>query len=736
MAIPFALAMFVGSGLLFLLQPLIAKALLPDLGGTPAVWNTCMVFFQATLLSGYGYAHLTTRWLRPRRQAIAHAVLILIPFAVLPIVVGETDPSVRHPAAWLLGRLATTVGLPFFAVATTAPILQRWYAATRRRGADDPYFLYGASNLGSVLALVGFPILIEPNLSLDEQGRSWMVGYGLLAALIFGCAWTIRGADRSGIEVDAGVRDEPIRPGRWWTWAGLAFVPSSLMLGVTTYLTTDIAAIPLLWVIPLAIYLLTFALTFARRPIPPAAWMIRLLPIAVVLLLPGLAAGLVQPFWIPIHLLAFFAAAMVCHGALAADRPPAHHLTSFYLALSLGGVLGGAFNALVAPLVFDRIAEYPLAIVLACVALARGERVDRPGRELGPPIVIGLIAAGLVTNMLGSAESIAGAFGLVIASGMGMYVLWTHRTHRLRFAAMIGAVLFATGLSTGVDGRVLARGRGFFGAWRVTEARSAGLRRFFQGSTLHGQQALDPDRRGEPLAYFRRGGPIGQVFEVDRSREGGAGVAIVGLGAGTLACYAEPGERWSFFEIDPDVVRVASDPDLFTFLRDCRAARLDLIVGDARLRLREVPDHAFDRIVLDAFSSDAVPVHLLTREAIRLYRSKLAAGGLLAFNLSNRYLDLEPVLGAQALDAGMACRIRYDLDLDPAERLRGELPSIWVVLADRSEDLGPIASDPRWTAPRVAGRVWTDDFSDVASHLILGHRPGPQRRERARIRHQ
>ena len=716
----FGLTSFLGAALLFSVQPMAAKAVLPLLGGTPAVWTTCVAFFQTGLLAGYAYAHATSRRLGVRGQAVAHLALLgLAMAAFLPLaIVGEATPPTpgAGPIRWLVVVLATTIGPPFVALSATAPMLQRWYAGTGRADASDPYVLYAASNAGSLAALLAYPLAIEPRLRLAEQGGFWSIGFGVLSALMLACAlagWRARGKA-------APERPDAIARGRWLRWVALAFVPSSLMLGVTTYLTTDIAPVPLLWVVPLALYLLSFILTFARRPVP-RGWAIRALPIAAMLLAPALAVGLVKPFWIPLHLLAFALAAMVCHGELARDRPPARDLTGFYLAIALGGVIGGLFNALVAPFAFDRIAEYPMALVLACLAVP-GPRLGPRGlaREAVVPAIIFALSAALVADFGGWSGTAAGALATVAASGLAVLVCATYRSRPARFALGLGAAMLAVGTSPGVEGRVLFRGRNFFGVLRVTSADGGRVHRLFHGNTLHGQQ--DRERPREPSGFYRREGPVGQVFEVVSARPGRSGVAVVGLGAGALAVYAEPGQGWTFYEIDPAVARVARDPALFTFLAECRAGPPEIVLGDARLRIREAPAHGFALIVLDAFSSDAVPVHLLTREALRLDLDKLAPGGLILFNISNRYLDFEPVLGALARAEGLACRVRYDTD--PSRMRPGEQPTIWGVMAARESDLGPMADDPRWSPPRtrLGARAWTDDFSDPAAHLRFGAR--------------
>ena len=732
-------ALLLGAALLFVVEPMIARSLLPRFGGSPAVWTTCMVFFQAELLAAYGYVHLATTRLGVRRQAAFHAGLLLLPLwwlctGVARGAAGLPAPLAlgRYPTGELIGVLMVTIGLPFFVVATTAPLLQRWFAAIGHPAARDPYFLYGVSNLGSLLGLLAYPLVIEPYLGLAEQQALWAGGYVVLSILTLACAVAVGMARGTAVPEAALDRKATDAPGLGirFRWVALAFVPSSLLLGVTSALTTDLAPLPLLWVVPLSLYLLSFVLVFARRPLLPHALMVRTLPLAVMALVPVLAAGLVQAFLIPLHLLTFFVAAMVCHGELARLRPRAHDLTAFYLAVAVGGLLGGVFNALVAPLVFDRVVEYPLGVFLACLCLpgaTSGMAARLRGRETLIPLVIGVLTAALVQDVGGLTESKLGALAVTIASGLFVLVAATARRRPLRFALGVGALLLAGGVANGVDGQVLYRERTFFGVLRVTEAGEgeARLHRLFQGSTLHGQQFVAPGRQREPLTYYHRSGPIGQVFEVIHTRRQRQSarlrVAVVGLGAGSVAAYALPGESWTFYEIDPAVVRIARDPRAFTFLQDSRAGSIDVDVGDARLRLVAAAGHAADLIVLDAFSSDAVPTHLLTREAVRLYRAKLASGGLIATHLSNRSIDLDPVVGRLARDAGLVALVRHDRKLSPQERRDGKSTSIWAVLAAQESDLGALGADPRWQPPRLepGDRVWTDNYSTIIGHLIF-----------------
>jgi hypothetical protein len=740
----FVTSVFVAAFLLFSVQPMIARIVLPALGGTPTVWTTCMLFFQAALLAGYAYALVVGKRLGPRGQALIHLALLGSALACLPIAVPQgpaSELALRvNPTPGLLMLLARSVGLPVFVLGTSAPLLQHWYARARSEVDVDPYPLYAASNAGSLAALMAYPAWVERYYRLGEQVRLWGVGFGALAALVAACALLLAVRGRGESRSESAVPGPPIGLTTWLGWVVLAMIPSSLMLGVTSYLTTDLAAIPLLWVVPLALYLLSYIIVFADASSRPREMAARVVPWLVMALTVALGVGLVQPAWVPVHLAAFFAAAVVCHGELAGRRPPSERLTSFYLAIATGGALGGLFNAVVAPVVFDRIAEYPLAIVAACLVLAfRGDRkgpIDMR-RDLAIPVAVGLITAALVTDLGGLTETAVGPLATTVAAGLTVLVAVRHRRRPLRFALTVGALLAASGLTDGVNGRVIDRERSFFGVLKVTDVPEGPFHRLFHGSTLHGQQSLAPDRRREPLTYFTRSGPVGDVFEALRARLGPnpARVAVTGVGVGSLAAYSRVGDDWTFFEIDPAVVRVAFENRYFTFLADSPATALRVRLGDARLTMAREPDRSFDLIVLDAFSSDAIPVHLVTREALQVYLRKLRTGGWLAFNISNRYIDLAPVVAALAADAGLTCRVRSDPSPTPSEKAAGKQGSIWAVMASSVEDLGRLAHDPRWQAPQpIPGDpVWSDDYSNLVSHLrIFRGRPvNAPRRERS-----
>jgi hypothetical protein len=756
----FSATLFLSAGLTFLVQPMFAKFVLPLFGSTPAVWNTSMLFFQTTLLAGYLYAHESSRRLGVRRQAAVHLGVLLLPLLVLPIAVpgGWIPPADSNPVPSLLGLLAVAIGLPFFVVSTTAPLLQRWLAATDHPAAGDPYFLYRASNLGSVLGLLAYPVVVEPSMRLAEQGRLWSVGYGLLLLLVLACAVVVwrapRGAaaavadgDAGTAPADGGAAAAPATeadaapapsPGsterptltRRLRWVGLAFVPSSLMLGVTTTITTDIAPIPLLWALPLSLYLISFILVFA-----PGARSDRLqramafaLPGVVLLISMILLLEVRGPLWlslwimVPIHLAGFFVVAVVCHGRLARDRPSTRSLTEFYLLISAGGALGGVFNALVAPVLFDSLAEYPIVLVLAALCLpARPPRFP-PGPyarrlDFALPLVLGTMVA-LTVALVALAQADEQEYAKMFVVGLAAGVVVNLSRRPLRFGLSVGAIVLAVTLASGPDVRELHRERSFFGVYRVTTAKGGDLHRLIHGTTTHGAQDFSAGRERTPMSYYHPGSPIGQLLRA-LPRGATARAAIIGLGTGSIACYSKPGERWTFYEIDPTVERIARDPRYFTYLRVC-AGDLNVILGDARLRLARAADRDYGLIMADAFSSDAVPVHLITREALALYRSKLREHGVIAFNVSNSYVDLQPVLGNLAHDASMACLAQEDTrstnDGDPDTD-----GSDWVVMARHTRDLTAVAPKPRWHDCRHSpgSAPWTDDYSNLLGALRL-----------------
>lgn len=711
----FGVTIFISSALLFSIQPMIARMLLPLLGGTPAVWNTCMVFFQAVLLCGYAYALLVSRW-PLKRQLIVQVAVLCLAFVSLPIALSSSwvnsVPQTEDPSLWVLLCLAASVGLPFFIISSNSPLLQKWFSRTATDSAKDPYFLYAASNAGSLLALLAYPVLLEPFFTLRMQSRIWTIGYvALVLLVVVHAVMLFRTKEKQKTEIV--LSDEKLTVRRRLRWLLLAFAPSSLMLGVTNYITTDIASVPLLWIIPLALYLLTMVFAFSTKRFVPARLSDLIIPGATVILLILYLSdhsGSGSRVLVLLHLAYFFFAALMCHTRLADDRPGPQHLAQFYVWLSLGGVLGGIFNALIAPMVFRGVVEYPLAILLSCLLLPglKTETTKERRLDFAMPLLIGAFtfALGWVADIVVP----VGINGAVFVVGLPLFVTYPLRRRPLRFSLSLAAVIVAAATVTGIGRTTLHTERNFFGVLRVLNDR--GVHSFLHGSTVHGRQVTTPGKRCEPLSYYHREGPFGRIMSQFQNSGKGTNVGIIGLGIGGTLSYSRPGERWTFYEINPAVVSVAQSPQYFTYVSECAAAPVEMVLGDARLKLLSAPDHTYNLLVLDAFSSDSIPIHLMTQQALDLYLSKLAPGGMLVFHISNRNLDLSGVVADLAKTRELTALSMMDLKAKP-----GKDPSHWVVLTRDSADYGALANDP--VAKRLvsdnADDVWTDDFSNILS---------------------
>ena len=733
----FATTLFLTSSLLFAVEPLVAKGLLPSLGGGATIWTTAVAFFQLALVVGYLYAHLAAR-LGTRRNVWLHVALLATVALLFPLraPTGWVPPP-AHQALWLFARLATTIGPPFILLAATAPLLQSWLAASGHRDARDPYFLYAASNAGSMLALLAYPIALEPFVGLARQRRLWAAGLALAVALLAACATAVRRFAQSAGEslaarpISPPVAEVASRPLRWserWRWLALAAVPSSLLLSVTSYVTTDLVALPLLWVIPLALYLLTFIVAFGSWRLFPARRMVWLQPMLLVPLMAEMfltteGSALIL---IPIHAAVFFVTALVCHQTLAQSRPTAERSTEFYLWIAFGGALGGLFNVFLAPLLFRSLVEYPLGLVAA--ALLRPRPADAAGIDrargrrrdfVAPLALLAALAGGvwllrrIAVQIDDRTETVALA---VLLAGAGA-AAYSFRGRPLRFGLGLAAIVLSGAFYAQGKTHLVFAARSFYAVHKVTRDGPTTLK-LASGNTLHGEQDLSPAMRREPLTYYHRASPIGDVMKAWAGSPARRRVGVIGLGAGTLAAYSEPGERWTFFEIDPVVVEVARDR--FTYLGDARG-EVNVVLGDGRLSLAAVPDGTFGLLVLDAFSSDAVPVHLLTREALALYLRKLAPGGLLAFHLSNRHLALAEIVAGGATAEGLVGLSRSG-GVTPAQESQGKSPSSWVVLVRAASDLAPLAPFAGWSPLPRAGRAWTDDASSLWSVLDLRER--------------
>ena len=721
----FSVTLCISAGLLFWIQPLIAKTLLPLLGGAPAVWNTCLLFFQTMLLLGYVYAVASSRWLSLRSQAVVHLSLLLLIAIYLfrsavhaPVITASQQET---PTLWLLQNLLVSVGPAFFIISASNPLLQSWFSRLRHYLSVDPYFLFAASNAGSLIALLAFPLVLEPSLGLNQQLRLWRIGFTVLVALMLVIALAVKPLRADALQAielpgSAIESDQKLTAVRRLHWLALSFVPSSLMIGVTTYVTADVAAVPLLWVIPLALYLLTFVLAFSRKQFVSAPSLNRVVIVAALVVTLILASGATEPAWLLIlaNLIFFFVSALMCHTQLAQERPVVEHLPEYYLWIATGGALGSFFNVLVAPVLFTSVAEYPLAIVLACMLLPNGSLGRDRNRYLdvvypAALYVLTIILAIVVTHFHAGSSIV----NLIIVLGVPLIII-NHffRERPVRFGLGLCAVMLASLYYAGFTDRTIHTTRNFFGTTRVTTDSTGRINSLYSGNTVHGRQFVDPSRRCEPLSYHHENGPLGQVMAVFNAAPANTRVAVIGLGVGAMAAYAKPDQEWTFYEINPDVISLARNQQYFTYLQNCASGSVNVIEGDARLNLQSAQPAHYGLIVLDAFSSDAIPVHLVTQQALDLYLSRLADRGILAFHISNRSLNLKPILADLAASRDLIC-IGFD-DLKPG-LFEGKDPSQWVVMARGAPEISNLSINSQWQrlAGTNSGRVWSDDFSNI-----------------------
>ena len=718
----FALTILTGSFLLFLVQPLVARMALPRLGGAPNVWNSAMLVYQALLLGGYAYAHALSR-LPVGRQALIHVALLIAAAFTLPIALPAIDPpAAGNEALWVPWLFVLTIGPLFFVVSAQAPLMQQWFAGHRQAG--DPYPLYAASNLGSFAGLLAYPLLVEPLLPLGAQSRAWAAGYGVLIVLVALAGLTRRDAPAPNTAAMAAEAVPAPAPGvrRILLWLALSAVPSGLMLSTTTHLTTDIFAMPLLWVIPLGLYLLSFSIAFAAN-----RGLARMLTASapLVLSLAGALAmlGSTQPSLLAVtaSLLLLFVIAVTLHARLYEDRPEPARLTQFYLVMSAGGVLGGLFTALIAPLVFDWTWEHPLLILAAAALLPLAAWSGWLERIFGTPQAFRMAVILLLFLVFMGALQVRAQMAVspewsvldvvLFAALIGAAVVLAAR--RWAFVAASAALIGALGAlgqaQTSFEG---IRSRSYFGIYTVRDTPQ-GERKLVHGTTLHGVQRLDPGSEKSATTYYGGTSGVGLALaSAERLFGEQARVGVVGLGVGTLACYRKPGQSWTFYEIDPAVLAY-SERGQFTFLSRC-APEAPVVIGDARLQLEKLPADSYDILVIDAFSSDAIPLHLLTEEAQRGYFRTLAPDGLLLIHISNRFINLEPVLAALARDGKRSAALRADTPDG-----KGLVASTWVAMSGDPRQLQALTKGGGWRPlGKPASEVWRDDYASILPHII------------------
>ena len=720
-------AIFVSALLLFSVQPLFTKMVLPRLGGSPAVWSVAMVFFQSLLLAGYAYAHFLMQIRNRTIPVVAHLVLLCAAMLTLPLAIAGSwgDPPTSGYAFWLLGLFVVSIGLPFFALAANNPLLQAWFVRTGHPAGPDPYFLYASSNIGSFLALLSYPVLLEPMFTLRTQNLMWTGGYGLLIVLIAGCGvLLLRSPARAAADL---ATEETSAPAPSWMlrarWIFLAAVPSGLLIAVTAHISTDVAAAPLLWVLPLSLYLLTWVLVFQSRPLLPHKWMLWLQPLAIAGVIVLLAVGGEQNLLLTLggHQFCFFLIAMGCHGELARTRPAAKYLTGFYVALSFGGMVGGLFAGLIAPFAFSWVAEYPILLALAALCRpAAGERWPAWSRWYWPFLAVLAVALIAPAWSEGSIPTWIDDHRVWVAGGVGVLagviaVLLNADRWKIFATAVVALILIRVYPSD--EGRVVTA-RSFFGVHKIVVTPNGQYHVLMHGTTIHGaQKFLNDDGspvtgRPEPISYYHKDGGIGRAITAIRERKGAPlRVAVIGVGAGTLTCAVEPGETWKFFDIDQTMVDTARDPKFFTYIQNC-APDVKPVIGDARLTFAKEPEGVYDVIIVDAYSSDAIPIHLATQEAMQIYKAKLAPQGAVVMHVSNRHLELESVVVGIA-DANDLKSWVYNEDSGRDDEY---IFATDVVVSAREEaDVGALASSDKWseTEPTEGQRVWTDDYSNI-----------------------
>ena len=717
----FVLTICTGSFLLFLVQPMIARMALPRLGGAPTVWNSAMLVYQALLLAGYAYAHWLGRF-APRRQAAIHLVFFLVAAVMLPIGLSATSlPDNANPIIWVPWLLLSSIGPLFFVVSAQAPLMQRWFASA---GGGDPYRLYAASNLGSFAGLISYPLLVEPTLPLAQQSWMWSFGYALLFAMVAACAFTLSRTNHAVALQTSEVADDHGGTKRFAYWALLAAIPSGLMLSTTLYLTTDIVAMPLLWVLPLGLYLLSFSLAFSDND--KLFTMVSLVT-PLVLVAGGATAfkdGVdFQLLIAGLSLALLFLVSVALHGQLYRHRPAPAHLTRFYLAMSVGGVIGGLFCALLAPLLFNWGYEHPILLLAAAFVIPQYSTISwvstlwaKHGERLKYLLPLLALAMSLFATDWLTGRALSGPRLNFLTTGILLICVFC-RGYRLPFTLGLAALMMTMGGWQRIDTSLTpgAMTRSYFGVYAVKQ-RDGDIWTLTHGTTLHGTQNRSPGKEKQPLSYYAPRSGVGLAMNAAPTLFGDkARIGFVGLGTGTLACFSRPGQTWRIYEIDPAIKQIASDPKRFSYLANC-LPNADIAIGDARLVLAREPAGRSNLLAIDAFSSDAVPMHLLTQEAFDTYARYLKQDGLLMVHISNRYLDLSPVVAGN-LDKGWHGMIR-SYSASEEEKSQEYTGSIWVAMSRDQATLDRLkatAPEEQWSKLEATPgfKPWTDDFASI-----------------------
>jgi len=747
-----SLIVFLSSFLLFSAEMMFSKMVLPYFGGGPSVWNTCMFFYQITLLLGYAYAHFVTNYLTVRSQTLVYGGILLTTFLFLPISLSTQWINLDGGTS-IVGQLIfvlfVSIGIPLFFISITAPLCQRWLAVTQLEERKNPYFLYSASNLGSFIGLFSYPFLIEYLLPVSQQKLTWSLLYILLAALIVFTTYILFFKQKPLITNTASVpplqerttREENTLKSKRLLWALYSFVPSSLMLGVTTHLTVDLAPIPFLWSIPLGLYLLSFIIVFQRQPLLKHEWMVRFQPFVLIPLVLWMIFSDDSPnlsiFFLSI--IAFFFIAMVCHGELYKKRPAPFKLTEFYVWVAIGGSLGGLFNSLLAPLLFNDIYEYSALLVVSYLLRPWNHKIlwsqwgktlsfwvgqgfiksIRTNPFLKDCIVVLTFMGGvwffqMVISFIGEPSTPYEALPLIYPILL-TFLLLRIRHNQILFTTVIAVLFLTTNPLFWEDDGMLINERNFFGVSRVNKYEEDGkvFHCLTHGTTTHGIQCKEKELSLTPTSYYHPEGPLGDIFATVKGNR----VAILGMGSASSACYGKPGQVFDFYEIDPLIAKIARDNKYFTFFNKC-APQSRVILGDARLKINQAKDGTYDVIIVDTFSSDAIPIHLFTKEAFEIYFKKLKPSGLLAIHISNRFFDLKEPLGNIA--SALKCR-GYVRDFSPEEESELIDDSTWAVMSREQGALEVFKKDENWEdLPHTSSDLaWTDNYSNVLKALHI-----------------
>ena len=753
----FSLTLLLSSFLLFLVQPMIGRMLLPSLGGTPAVWNGCMLFFQAALLAGYAWAHYGPPKLGVKNHLLVHLFLLAAVCCLLPMKIVDSwaAPVDSNPMFWLLGQLTLCVGLPFFVISSSAPLLQRWFSlsASETEQGSEPWFLYAISNFGSLVALISYPFVFERIMGLTNQGIFWASGFLLLTCMFANCAWyTLRNARPEVLtRPRTKTHTAPLSWNQRVRYIVLAAIPSSLMLGVTTIVSTDAGSFPLMWSIPLALYLITFILVFAKRQLLPHRWIVRATPFFLLAmpLVMTIDLGDNPALMIAAHFAVFFVVAMACHGEMARLRPPVEQLTEFYLMMSIGGVVGGAFNSLLAPVLFNSILEYPIVLIAASLALPAWREIadgqNSTDRSPAPswlsiekiwavPVALLVLLSGVWAfeySLLKLFRPLVMLLGFAVPAAVCILLARSPRRFVPCYALLLLGYPFIH-----VNHDVTLKQRGFFG---VNEIATVGeFRTLINGRTQHGMQRIEETENPLPLSYYHPDGPVGDLFRQFGDQQNRIGV--VGLGVGTIAAYGQANQQLDFYEIDPIVYQMASDENYFSYLSSARSD-VEVILGDARVQLdarrkrmsrltnvawrpnsneTQTKNRLYGMMILDAFGSDSVPIHLLTEEAVELYLDSLDENGLLAIHISSKFMNFIPVGAALSQHFGLHSAVRTDAQLTQADRQSGRSASRYMIFSRDKETIDRFLDLENGWQPLKSDRPvhWTDEHANILDVMI------------------